>query len=117
MPCEHDEPEYRADDTRQDARAARKGDVEVQDIDQYGREDDQAERDVASNQQQEAAEDLKREDDYVEMGRDDGAKELSGQPWDRRLRQEVKKCVQAKEYKDEAQQDACDEYSDLHRSP
>ena len=31
--------------------------------------------------------------------------------------QEVEKGVQAKEHKDEAQQDACDENSDLHRSP
>src|ERR1700760_4325952 len=112
MPGEDDEPQQCADEPRQDA--GRHREVEGQNVDQNRRNNDQSQRNKASTQQQEAANDLEPKGNHIEMRGIQGANELSRHTGGHGRMQEVEKSIQAEKDKDEAQQNACDENSDLH---
>jgi hypothetical protein len=89
--------------------------VEEQDVHDHRAEERKTERNIASDQEQQTADDLQQADDVNVMALHERFAEVSGQrrgQW--RHRDEVQKDVRAEDDEHESQQDAGDDGGDFH---
>jgi len=90
-------------------------DVNEVDVHNDGSEQKQAERDEASDKQQQAAEDLEYGDNVKVMAQEKGLGEVANQPWRRwRHRNEVQEDIRTEYNEDQSEKNAGDNSSDFH---
>jgi len=108
-----DGPEYDHDKSKRKSGWGHQS-VNKEDVHDHRPKKNKRERHETVCQKQQAAEDLKAENNHPVVGSEYGAKELGGETCRRRHRNKVQEAVQTEDQEDEAKKYSCNQRCDFH---